>query len=480
MARAQSDAPRAPGAPSTRSDRLALVVFGGVLAVAAVLYLVLAHDQWFFLDDWDFVALRRLGSLDDLFRPHNEHWSTLPIVVYRGLHAAFGTSTYVPYQLVSIALHLGVAVLLLVVMRRSRVNPWIATAAASLFALFGAGSQDIVWAFQMAWSAALIFGLTHLLLADHDGPVDRRDWLGLAAGLLGLLCSGVAVTMVIVVGLAVLLRRGWRLAVLHTAPLAVVYVIWWFAVGRDSYTATDPVGSTVVRFVGTGIGAAFDSLGQVPGVGILLGVLVLVGLWLAWSRLPFEDLRRRASVPGAMLVGAVTFLAIAGLGRAAAWGPEFARSGRYQHVVAALTLPAVAVAADALVRRWRVAVPIVAVLLVIGIPGNVEALADYPVPPHEAPGWVHVRRTVVQSERVGVATECEPLRAPIVRDLDARESLLVRGDPLRVSDARGGKFFDFTVYDPAEGRWLTARSPISLRLAVNDPQGRTEVCAPAR
>ena len=342
MAKAQSDAPAGRRAPPLRDDRLALVVFAGVLAVALVLYLVLAHDQWFFLDDWDFIALRRLGSLDDLFRPHNEHWTTLPIVVYRGLYHVFGTSTYVPYQLVSITLHLCVAALLLVVMRRSLVNPWIATAAASLFALFGAGSQDIVWAFQMVWSAALVLGLTHLLLADHDGPVDRRDWLGLAAGMLGLLCSGVAVTMVIVVGIAVLLRRGWRLAVLHTAPLALVYLIWWFVVGRDAYTATDPVASTVVRFVGTGIGATFDSLGQVPGVGVLLGLLVVVGLAIAWSRLPLEDLRQRASLPGAMLVGAVVFLVIVGLGRAAAFGPSFAKSGRYLHVVAALSIPAVA------------------------------------------------------------------------------------------------------------------------------------------
>src|SRR6185369_9091996 len=126
-------------------------------------------------------------------------------------------------------LHCVAAALLWLVMGRARVRPWTATIVASAFVLFGAGAQDILWAFQIAFTGALVLGLAHLLLADHDGPVDRRDWFGLAAGFLALLCSGVAVTMVVVVGLATLLRRGWRIAVLHTVPLAAVYGAWWLA-----------------------------------------------------------------------------------------------------------------------------------------------------------------------------------------------------------------------------------------------------------
>ena len=53
---------------------------------------------------------------------------------------------------------------------------------------------------RSASTRSLVFGVAQLLLADHDGPVDRRDWLALAAGLIGLMCSGIAVTMTIVVG----------------------------------------------------------------------------------------------------------------------------------------------------------------------------------------------------------------------------------------------------------------------------------------
>ena len=139
----------------------------------------------------DFLAERTGGDLGDLLRPHNNvQWSTLPILVYRLMWTLFGLRSYVPYQVVLIALHLTAAVLLRTAMRRAGVGPWIATAAASLFVLFGAGYQNIVWAFQIGFVGSLVFELTQLLLADHDGPIDRRDWLGLAAGFSGLLCSG--------------------------------------------------------------------------------------------------------------------------------------------------------------------------------------------------------------------------------------------------------------------------------------------------
>ena len=56
---------------------------------------------------------------------------------------------------------------------------------AASFVLFGPGEDNILWAFQIGFAGALVLGLTQLMLADHDGPIDRRDWLGLLAGLAG-------------------------------------------------------------------------------------------------------------------------------------------------------------------------------------------------------------------------------------------------------------------------------------------------------
>ena len=122
------------------------------------------------------------------------------MLIYRVLYSTVGLHSYLPYQLLALGTHITIAALLFTIIRRQGVDPWIATAAASLFVMFGRGAGDIVVAFQITFTLALMFGLIQLLLVDHDGPLDRRDWIGLAAGLAALCCSGVGVAMVVLVG----------------------------------------------------------------------------------------------------------------------------------------------------------------------------------------------------------------------------------------------------------------------------------------
>src|SRR5262249_55750380 len=155
------------------------------------------------------------------------------------------------------------------------------------FVFFGAGAENILIAFQITFVGALAFGLGQLLLADHDGPVSYRDWLALASGFLGLMCSGVAIAMTIVVGIAMLLRRGWRIALLQTAPLAVAYALWSHFSPKGLAPATRYQSQTpvqVVKFVGIGIGAIFGRLTHVPFLGLVLALVAIVGLVLAIRR----------------------------------------------------------------------------------------------------------------------------------------------------------------------------------------------------
>jgi hypothetical protein len=84
---------------------------------------------------------------------------------------------YTPYLVVLLVLHLTAPARLRMVMRRSGVDAWLATLTASVFVYLGAGAQDILSASQMTVVGSIVFGLTDLLLADHDGPLDRRDAL---------------------------------------------------------------------------------------------------------------------------------------------------------------------------------------------------------------------------------------------------------------------------------------------------------------
>ena len=163
------------------AERIARWTFVGLEAVALVFFLVAGRYLWFGGDEWDFLAGRGL-SLHDLLAQHGGHLVALPLVIFRALFAVFGLRSYLPYQLVAIVLHLMTAWLLRAVIRRAGAGPWIATAGASLLLFFGAGAQNILTAFQITFTGALAFGFGQLLLADHDGALDRRDWLGTGSG----------------------------------------------------------------------------------------------------------------------------------------------------------------------------------------------------------------------------------------------------------------------------------------------------------
>jgi hypothetical protein len=267
-----------------------------------------------------------------------------------------------------------------VIMRRAGVGPWLATAAASLFVLFGAGGQDVLWAFQIAFAGPLFLGLVAMVLASHDGRIDRRDWWALVAGIAAVMCSGVGIAMVGVVGLATLIRRGWRPALFQTVPAAVLFLAWQARYGSASNTKIKHA-SQLVDWVRTGTAGVFQALGQVPFVGWVLGGMLVVGFVLAWRDGSFATRRRTLAMPTAMLVGAFAFQCLNGYNRAS-FGVRFATSSRYLHIVAALLMPALAVAADAIVRRRRELLVVALALFVVGVPANLGQTTKS-FPPHQ-------------------------------------------------------------------------------------------------
>jgi hypothetical protein len=369
-----------------RSAQLAAAAFGVYLAVALpVLVFGLGRDHWFFYDEWDFLADREIDDAGDLLRPHNEHWSTIPIILYRLLYAAFGLRTYRPYQVMVVLSHLALALVLRAVMRRAGVHPWTATLVAAVLVLFGSGQQNIVWAFQVGFVGAAACGFAQLLLADHDGPIGRRDLAGLAVGFAGLLFSGVAVTAAVVTGIALLLRRGWRPAAFHTVPLGLVYVGWYVVV--DPQQPPDEVRSGLAGTLGeiwgferTGIGESFKALTYNPWglgewLGLLLAVVLVVGLAVALRERGPASVRGELAPVVALLAGPIVFMGISGYGRGF-FGAAAGSASRYLYLIGAMLLPALAVAIDALMRRHRVAGLAALALLLSGVPGNIARFGE--------------------------------------------------------------------------------------------------------
>ncbi len=275
--------------------------------------MILGRGLWFWADEWDFIAVRRAGNLGDLVRPHVEHLTTLPILAYRLLYSLFGIRVYWPYLALIVMLHLIGALLLRTAMGRAGVRPWTATAVASVFVLFGSGYRNILWPFQITLVGSLVFGLAHLLLADHDGAFSRQDWLGVLAGTAAIMCSGVGTVTMLAVGVAVFLRRGVRSALAHSAPIMALYLTSFLAYGYDDYRQTrqqhgSPTIPRAIRFGGEMIANTFRALGHLPVVGVALGLIFIVGLALAWRPLTVHEFKVRAALPVGLLVAAVVFV----------------------------------------------------------------------------------------------------------------------------------------------------------------------------
>jgi hypothetical protein len=273
-------------------------------------------------------------------------------------------------------------------MRRSGVRPWIATAAAAVFVLFGPGAQNILWAFQIGFTGALVLGLTTILLADHD-RLDWRDGLGVLAAVLAVMSTGAGIATTVAAGVAVLLRRGWRTALLYVGPPAATYGLWSLIEHPDTASAygRPPLGE-IVEFVWSGVVGTFLAMGHYRPVAVAMAVVLLAGAAVSWAPavgplarrlgLADEDWRavsRRWALPTGLLVGAIAFLVISGIGRShfdSGLGHP-ARVSRYMHLTAACTLPALAVAAEALARRWRLLTIPLILMFLVPVPANERA-----------------------------------------------------------------------------------------------------------
>jgi len=148
------------------------------LTVAALLLVYWSTRQWFRLDEWDFVANRgvRLGA-QGLFYPHNEHWSTIPILTSRGLFNLVGVRDYWLHALPLIIAHLVAAHLLWRLMLRHQIEPWTATALVGAFLLLGVGSSALIFAFNVTFVGSLAFGLLGVEAVEND-----RTWMSAVWG----------------------------------------------------------------------------------------------------------------------------------------------------------------------------------------------------------------------------------------------------------------------------------------------------------
>lgn len=348
----------------SRFPRPWLAVHLALLAAAAAVLVRANRGQWFFGDEWDFLVNRGLfGAPLSLWVPHNEHWSTLPILVFVALRNTVGLASYWPYICVLIVVHLALTHVLWRVMLRSGALPAVATSAAALFSVLGAGSENLLWAFQIGFIGSVALGwAAALVAATPDRRPVRRDLWALLLLIGSLMCSGIGVPMVVVAAVAVWVssRAVWRPLLVGGAP-ALVFAIWYETVGRvPKAPGTGAHGvRQILDVMARGVGHIVSVSLGVPRL-IAVIVLIAVGSWCLWAVAGAIRGRPDAAALGLALAGVTGIVAF---GLMVAVGRGDLKSSRYVYVIVAMGLPAVALALTVVCRwKWVQAVAAIAVL----------------------------------------------------------------------------------------------------------------------
>ena len=329
--------------PATRGTWL--WVHLATLALAVPVLVWINRDQWFSGDEWGVITTNGLGAnpqTQSIFAPHFEHWTTVPILVFRALYAMVAMRSYWPYVAVLIVVQLVVAHLLWRLLLRVGVQPGFATAVAATFVVMAIGWENVSTAWQITIIAPIALGFAALLVLPEDDSertrFGRRDIAVWALLVVGIMCSGTGVTMAIVVGIAALLRRGWKLALADVSVPAVVYLVWyvtWGTEGQRNQSSTADAIKGLPGFVWRGVTDAIGGFFRVDLLGPV--VLVLLLAWLVWRATPRLD---PWPLVLACSAGAILGNALTGIRRAGTDGG----ASRYAYVVVVLLLPALALA----------------------------------------------------------------------------------------------------------------------------------------
>ncbi len=325
----------------------------------------------FYYDEWSFVEAAPHWHLHDYFVPHNEHWSTGPMIVYKVMLATVGMHSYVPYMAALLLIHVSAAFLLFLIIRR-RCGDLLALCAGGILLFLGRAYENLVWAFQVSFDGSVVFGLLALYLLTGRPSIDRRRAVaGSLALLIALMCSGMGLFFLVAVAVDFAIRRErrqqvWLLWVV--AVPAAAYMAWYIAFGRQG-TASDPsifqlktlLG--LATFVPVGIGAAAAGVFGLFAWWAPLGfTLLLAAGVLLWFRT-----RKDTGLAVAAAVAILAQYTLIGLVRER-YGLVEATSPRYIYIGGVFVLLIFTEAVRNVRWRgfWRTVAPITAVGLIAG------------------------------------------------------------------------------------------------------------------
>ncbi len=308
------------------------VMAAALVACAAIFFL--ARTYTFYFDEWTFITSAPDWTLATYFHPHNEHPSVLFRAVYSLLLHTVGLRSYLPYLAVLLAGHFANVVLVFEILRR-RAGDLIALCGAALLMVLGAGWDDLLWAFQMAWLLSIAFGLAALLVIEAY-PSWRASAVAAALVLASFAFSGVAIAFATAAVVQLLLTPERRRDLYWFVPVAVAVAAWYVVFGRFGNHPNPPptAANTYLDPLYAAWGLS-QSVAAIIGEGGPIGLVLLV---LAIGANGWRWARHGADAHGVgVAAGLVAFYVLTGLTRAQL-GLAQSGSSRYTYVGAVFWL----------------------------------------------------------------------------------------------------------------------------------------------
>ncbi|MDX6609332.1 MAG: hypothetical protein QOF85_1257 [Solirubrobacterales bacterium] len=219
-------------------SRVAYAALALSFLVAAALILDWGKGQTFINDEWTYLVVDQGWSLETVLKPQNGHLIAVPLLIYKGLFATFGAESHLPFQLVTVILHLAVALLFFLLVR-SRTKLGVAVGLTVLVAFFGAGWDTLMGAYELPNLTGMAAGLGMLLaLERRTRSADILASLLLATALASFsigIAFGLGALLSIWLGGRAQWRRAW--IVLFPAALYVAWFVWARKFGQSEVTA---------------------------------------------------------------------------------------------------------------------------------------------------------------------------------------------------------------------------------------------------
>jgi hypothetical protein len=481
------------------------------LASGAVL-LYLGRSLTFWEDEWRSITFQ--GGLLDYLRPVNQHWSTIPLALYRLTFRFVGLHSYLPYLAQVVVLHLGAVAGAYALMRR-RLGPLAATLVAIPLLYLGTGAENLFWAFQTGFVGSVLFGVWALFFIER--PTRHAAPIASLVLLASLASSGMGVVFLVVAAGRTLFDAALRSRVLAVLPPFMIYGVWFLLVGRDPLGGDQVfVEPGVTRFAVRGVAYSTERLvgldhlpiGDLWGLALFVGLSLVTGLRIARGR--------RHGLAAGCLLGVAAMYTVIAFGRLHADpGYDHATSSRYVYVAAFLLVLAVV---DLLSERraWSlrgsrtgvVATAALLLLLALATATNIDALrakraefqatanftrafvqvalarGNEPWVERDAPrGWMpsisELERTV---ERHGSPVEDTffpgVVEAPPANVQEAALLALV-GDGFRVEEPQGGRNLAQVVLGRADGSATTSKAGHCARVRFGPGEAAWILSVPA-